>query len=287
MNGTRVNSENCRSVLDQLDSALDIQHAAETDPEIVRHLENCPECSRELQARLAVRDRLRATVRGFSVTPEIERRLSNHLGAVRTSSWTLRAMLIAAALVLSAGTAITYRLGHLRLTPGAQESYISSISQQVSGIMRVGLADHVHCAVFHGFQENPAADTALPPEYQDLVALVKDKVQAGYRVVGAHRCFYHGRGFIHLSATNGSGQISLLITPKAARESFTQDQLLPILTQSGIALYGANVQRFKIAGFETRDRLVYLVSDLNGPANLDLMAAIAPGVRDVLHRHET
>ncbi len=287
MNGAELNRADCKLVLDRLDSALDLRQLAETDLAVIRHLETCPECSRELEARQAVQSRLRTAVRGFSVTPEIERRLADH-DALRKPSGTRSIMLIAAALVLSAGTVVTYRLGHLRLTSGARESYISSISQQVSGIMRVGLGDHVQCTVFHGFDRNPPPpDAALPPEYKDLIALVKDNVPAGYRVITAHQCHYHGRKFIHLSATNGSGLISLVITRKAEGESFAKDQLPQILSQSGIQLYSENVQRFEIAGFETKDHLVYVVSDLEGRKNLDLMAAIAPGVRDVLHRIET
>ncbi|HME08737.1 MAG TPA: hypothetical protein VKG25_16895 [Bryobacteraceae bacterium] len=287
MNGAEVNREHCKLVLDRLDSALDMRQMAETDFQLLRHLESCPECSRELQARLAIRGRLRAAVRGFSVTPDIERRLSDHAGAAPRPSGTRNVMLIAAALVLSAGTAITYRLGHLRLTPGARESYISSISLQVSRVMRVGLGDHVNCAVFHELDRNPPpAGAAMPPEYGDLTALVKNNLPAGYRVVTAHQCRYHGRKFIHLSATDGSGLISLVITRKAEGESFAKDHLAQLLSQSGIALYRENVQRFEIAGFETRDHLVYVVSDLSWQQNLDLMAALAPGVRDVLHRLE-
>lgn len=54
------------------------------------------------------------------------------------------------------------------------------------------------------------------------------------------------------------------------------------LSQAGIPFYRSGVQRFEIASFETRDHLVYLVSDLPQQENMRMMLAVAPGVRSVL-----
>lgn len=282
--------EDCKLMLDRFDSAPDIGYAAKTDPDLVRHLQNCTACSQELLGRLAVRHRLRTAVSSFSLAPEVARTIQDRPRAVRPSAWMRNVIVLAAVLVLAASAALAYQLGRLRLTPASRESYISSISQRVSAIMQVGLGDHLHCAVFGKIpQDSPTVEAltaTLPAQYQDLVGLVKQSLPEGYRVVAAHQCSYRGRNFVHVTASNGWGAISLLITPKAAGESFGNDHRLPTLSQAGIALYSAKVQRFEIAGFETRQHLVYVVSDLGGRKSLDMMAALASGVQGVLLRLE-
>jgi hypothetical protein len=126
----------------------------------------------------------------------------------------------------------------------------------------------------------------LGPEYKGLYSIVQARTSEQYRVVMAHRCSYHGRKFVHLALQGDSKLLSLVITRKGQGESFGRDQLAPVLSESGISIYAGGVQRFAIAGFESPDHLVYLVSDLDKRRNLNLLASLATPVHAFLGRLE-
>jgi hypothetical protein len=192
--------------------------------------------------------------------------------------------------MLSAGLGTAYQLGHLRITTSSQESYFATISQQVSGIMRVGLGDHVHCAVFRKYPrqapppEKIAAD--MGPQYLPLVKLIRDNISPDLRVTMAHRCKYHGRPFVHLAMIDGSHLASLVIAERQPGETFQTSGLTPALSDQNLPVYHSNVQRFQIDGFQTGSHLVYLISDLPKDANDRLMASVANPVREFLKSME-
>ena len=102
------------------------------------------------------RERLRTAARSFSPPARLEARIRSGIReSSRQTSWMRSLLPLAAALLVSLGGVIAYQLGHLRLTTKSQESYIATISSRVAGVMRVGLGDHVHCAVFRKFPKNP------------------------------------------------------------------------------------------------------------------------------------
>jgi len=195
---------------------------------------------------------------------------------------------VAAALLVSLGGVIAYQLGHLRLTTKSQESYIATISSRVAGVMTVGLGDHVHCAVFRKFPKNPptlekmAQD--LGPDYQELLPIVKASAPEELRIVMAHQCSYHGRKFVHLALQSDSKLLSVVISKKRDGETFTKDNLGPVLSESGIPIYQSGVQRFEISGFDSRNHLVYVISDLPQQMNVKILTALAPKVSELLNK---
>ena len=235
--------------------------------------------------------RLRQAVRSQAAPPFLEARIRNSVRAEqRRSSWVRRLIPVAAALVICLGALAAYQLGHLRMTISSQESYIASVSNRVATLMRIGLGDHIHCSVFRKFRKNPPRVEELAAkmdeEYRGLIPIVREKVPQDYRMVIAHECRYHGRRFIHLSLKNDSRLLSLVIARKRDGESFETEGILPALSHSGIPLYRASVQRFEIASFESRDHLVYFISDLSQKQNTEIMLALAPGVEGFLAAKE-
>jgi hypothetical protein len=240
-----------------------------------------------------MRNRLRGAIRGISATPDLQAAIRKSIRSNRRpaqSLYSYRAALpIAAALIICVCAAIAYRLGYMRFTRGSQDSYIASISAPISGVMRVGLGDHVHCAVYHAFSNRHptfAQMTHDMGQYKDLTAIVAGQIPGDYRVVMAHQCRYHGRRFVHLTLENGSALVSLVISRRGEGESFDKGHLVPALTKSGIAIYRTPAQRFEVSGFETRDHLVYVVSNLRQADNLRMMVALAPSVNSFLHSIE-
>ena len=237
----------------------------------------------------ALRERLRTAIRADAPPPFLDARIRNRIGAVeRTKTWTQRLMPVAAAFVVCVGVTIAYHLGHLRLTSESQESYITSVTNRVATLMRVGLADHIHCSVFRKYSKNPPKledlGAKLGPQYKALIPVVQQHLPGNFRLMIGHECGYRGRKFTHLSLKSDSQLVSLVIVRKEEGESFETEGLLPALTQSDISFYRAGVQRFETAAFESEHHLVYVISDMGRQENMKLMVAVAPQVKDVLSK---
>jgi hypothetical protein len=238
-------------------------------------------------ADAVLRARLKKAVSADSPPPFLEARIRNTIRTVKpTPTWTQRLMPVAAAVVICISATIAYQLGHLRLTTASQQSYIASVTNRVATLMRVGLADHIHCAVFRKFpKDTPKLEdlaAKLGPDYKALIPAVRQHLPGDFRLMIAHECGYQGRKFTHLSLKSESQLVSLVIARKSDGESFETEGLLPALTQSGIPFYRASVQRFEIASFESANHMVYVISDMGKQENMKFMLAVAPQVMDVL-----
>jgi hypothetical protein len=288
MNTTDIGNQNCEHVLGLLDSYLDNELSNDEVSQVADHLKQCEVCSHELDTRRAIRERLRGAMRSIPVSPNLHVAIQESIQSTRGSSRSFayrKALPIAAALLICLSAAIAYRLGYLRLTKRSQESYLASISAPVADIMRVGLGDHVHCAVYRAFsKQHPTFEEMAHDlgQYKDLVPVVAKLIPHDYRIEMAHQCRYHTRRFVHLTMRKGSPLVSLVISRRGDGESFERDQLVPALTQSGIGIYQGSAQRFEISGFETPDYVVYVVSNLSREDNRDIMLALAPSVASFL-----
>ena len=236
-------------------------------------------------------NRLRAAVKSVAAPPFLDARIRNSLRTEEPGRrWLPRLIPAAGALAVFAGFAVAYELGHLRLTVSSQESYIGSVSTHIATLMRVGLGDHIHCAVFRKYPKNaPTTEQFIEkmnPQYAGLIPIVRSQVPESYRMMLAHQCSYHRRKFVHLSLMNDSNMLSLVITRKGDGESFSTEDMLPALVQAGIPMYQSSVQRFQMTAFETRDYLVYFISDLPKQQNTQLMLALGPKVKDFLVSEE-
>jgi hypothetical protein len=235
-------------------------------------------------------ERLKSAVHSVEVPPFLEARIRNHIRTVRPSRrWLPRFVPVAIAAAAVFGVVTAYQLGHLRLTVRSQEAYISSVSN-IATLMRVGLGDFIHCSVFRKYPKNPPTTEEfiekLTPQYAGLIPIVRNEVPDSYRMMLAHQCSYHRRKFVHLSLMNESNMLSLVITRKGEGESFKTEDMLPALVQAGIPMYQSSVQRLQMTAFETRDYLVYFISDLPKQQNTDMMLALAPDVKTFLAKLE-
>ena len=95
MNVLNFNSEQCARIRRHLDAYLSNELLVETTSEVLRHLESCEACSRELEARTRVRDALRRAA-ASQIPPEelrqsIQRQLRKmqpgFLGGSRRLTW--------------------------------------------------------------------------------------------------------------------------------------------------------------------------------------------------------
>ena len=284
MTQTRFGGQACQKVLARLDSYLDNELLTESSLEMMEHFERCTACARESQERRNVRARLRSAVREVRVPQGLEDRVRDRLRQTRGPRPNrFHLMSIAAVLAVCFGSWVAYQRGALPMTTASQESYVAAVSDQVASILRVGLGDHLHCALLRqrGRRAQGEVDK-LPGEFRGLIAIVHQYLPAELPLVLAHECHYRGRTFVHLTFRNGSTLLSLVIAKKQGGESLDGANLLPALSQSGIPVYTAGAKGFQVAAFESRGFLVYTVSDLSRTDNLAVLASLAPSLQTFL-----
>jgi len=239
-----------------------------------------------IRARIRTNERLRRAVESVPVPPFLETRVRNRVKSSRKDRPHILWMAPVAAAIVLATVSVAYQHGHLRFTRASREAYAVSLLAGTPSLLGVGLGDHVHCSVFRKFPKEPPGTEqflkTMDAKFAGLIPIVRSQAPERYRLMLAHECRYHGRRFVHLSLSDSSNLMSLIVTKKAPGESFQAARLLPALVESGIPMYRAGAQRFQISGFETRDYLVYIVSDLPARQNTDMMLALGPRVKSFL-----
>lgn len=263
----------CETVRRNLDSYLSGELPQEIGGEVQRHLDGCPQCAAELEARARIRAQLRAVVRAMPVPTGLEakvrRVLNDQVPRPRTGLWAVAA---AAAVILCA---VLVGLWRERTNP--EQAILRKTSGRLAAVLNVGLRDHLRCAVFRKYSKQPvpasrmAAD--LGPGFADLVPLVEAKLPRDFRIIQGHHCEAGGRQYTHLIIAGGGKVVSLLLTRKESGESL------------GGGIYQAGVDRFQVVGFESHGYLAYVISDLSAQQTLQLAASLAPPLREYLAAH--
>ena len=154
----------------------------------------------------------------------------------------------------------------------------------MAAVLKAGLGDHIHCAVFRKYPKNPQPveqmETELGPEYKGLLPVVRAALPEGHRIVMAHQCTYLGRKFVHFAMEKDGALLSLVVARKQDGETLAG--LSAASQASGVALFQSAADRYQVAGFEAGNFLAYVVSDWNGKANLQVANALAPAVHEFL-----
>jgi anti-sigma factor RsiW len=199
----------CRDVRELADSFLSEQLTVETNHELIRHLETCPVCRREMADRRALRDKLRsAFVHAEDLSPrpefaaELRTRLrSPHAGMTRRSVlqswWTL-----AAGVALAAGGGLFVRN--------------STARSRLAALARVAAGDHQNCAVKFTLAERPItlgdAGRRYGAPYSALATFVPPAVDGTIEMLERHACVYQGHRFGHVVFRYRGALTSLLVT---------------------------------------------------------------------------
>ncbi len=213
-----------------------------------------------------LRQRLKTAVDATPVPAGLQMRVQSRLALQLKSktpreSKTSRGLFFAVPAVVACALLVTvYLKGYLPVAFGQQASYIASVSAGLPNVVKVGLGDHIHCAVFRKYPKTPPVN-AVGSEYADLVPVVKNHIPPGYTMKLAHECHYLGRRFIHIVVGNGQYLASLVITAKRENEGLPPSE--------------ATAARFRISAFESGNYLVYFISDMPAARNAELLAAMA------------
>ena len=293
MNTINFSEAVCKRIRTQLGHYLSNELSVETDHEVMKHLEACAACSQELEARMLVKNLLRRAVQSETAPPVLRQRIAGRIHASEFSfsllpfspRWALAAAAVAA-VVLGGVMGLRWRTNRLYDDARAQAAYIRAVGARLPRIETVGLADHLHCAVFRRFpQEYPAEAVAvqqLGPQFVQLVSKVKERMPGEYRVVMAHRCSYAGRHYVHFVLKSDSKLLSLVITEKQPGESFSEMEASSG-SEVSVPVYEVAAKRFQVAGFDTQGYLAFIVSDLDRKNNLQIAENLAPLVAGFLN----
>ncbi|HXG65759.1 MAG TPA: zf-HC2 domain-containing protein [Blastocatellia bacterium] len=291
MNVSHFESKSCRKVREYLDAYLDNELLVETSQEVAKHLEECPACSGALEARARVKSALKSAISRDAAPPVLQDKIRARLRRETPgtgSQWT-RMLSAAAAIIAIVGAWGVYQwwIGRQAPAPSAPAQALAGPGAEV---FQVGLGNHVHCALDRGFADRQFTPeemtTKLGPEFAGLVALVKGKLPAAYRVTVGHRCRFEGREFVHLILKSDGSVASLALTRKNG-EAFSRSTLATVMEVAGTPIYQTRAGELDVVGFETRDHLAFVVSNLPRADNLTIAASLAPSVRDFLARMES
>jgi hypothetical protein len=163
------------------------------------------------------------------------------------------------------------------------------LAEQTAEVLKIGVRDHTHCAIAL-WDEKPVSDAQMAKElggkYAGLIREFRENFADAGEVVAAHHCEADGRSFVHLILKRPNALLSVIITEKDG-ESFPQDSMAAVMIVAGVPVYSGNMKTFEVAGFETQDYLIFVVSNLNRENNLQVASKLAPRVRRFLDKLET
>jgi hypothetical protein len=246
----------CRDVRDLADSFLSEQLLVETNHDLVRHLEMCPECRAAIADGRRLRETLRtAFERADSLRPRPE--LAAELMAkirptpnLMSRRSVLQTWLAAAAgVVLAAG-------GGLIVRDARSRSRLALLAREAAG-------DHQNCAVKFRLAERPIhleeAGRRYGPPYGALATFDASSID-GLVTLERHACVYEGRRFGHVVFRYRGALVSLLVTdgtPPPAPERQANEECAAV----------AALPAGRFVGF--------LVAALDGPQVLQLANALA------------
>jgi anti-sigma factor (TIGR02949 family) len=271
-------SKQCERIRRQLDAYLSNELLVETTGEVLKHLESCEACSRELETRARVREALQKAAAKQLVPEYLGAAIHQRLRNVRpglferfhATTWALA--LASLALVLVAGQQ------WLRLQRGRQ---------LVASVLTLGVSDHLQCAIRgHNYPDvaNPPDQLRkkLGPQYAGVLPVVQEKLP-GFQVLEAHICEVPGspRKYVHF-ITRGQGKILSVILTRREGESLPAGRLLVAGAPGGVDIYKAKLQGESVAGFETNQYFGFVVSDLGQNEMVELAAGLAPALRSAL-----
>lgn len=257
----------CRDARELADSFLSDQLLVETMHDIVRHLETCPACRAEFEARRTLRKRLQTAIDAaptLGPSPAFLASLTERLRPVepfRTMTrraWLERWLAAAAAAVAVLG-------GGLVARDAWRRSRLATLAVSAAG-------DHQNCAIKFNLRERPIdleeAATRFDPAYRALASIAPP---AGSTVLNRHSCVFEGRRFGHVVLRYEDHVVSLLVTSGGGSSGTA-----PAIVQIGGTMH--------VASFDAGAHAVFVVSDLAAADTLGLAQALSDPVRRALAR---
>ncbi len=289
-----------------MDSYISDELLVETNHGVLRHLENCVECRRELSDRRNLRLRVSFTIKNAlesQINPVFAAQLTANLRntALRPSTWEtissgrrfLNMRLVAASfaciLILAIGGLVFFNLSNGPvINTGKQDPQLdNNDNSQIADAVRVSwkeiteqaVGDHENCAVEFGLKEEPISLDEAAKRHgayaKDLDKVVmaalksdpNESVSGDTELIKAHSCLFDGRRFAHIIVRHKGRVVSMLVT-----ETDLPADNNDIRTEPFDGALNA-------AGFRFGHHAVFVVSELPEAENASLARSIAPAIR--------
>jgi anti-sigma factor RsiW len=229
----------------------------ETNHEVLRHLDGCPDCRAELDARRALRTAIQRAflnADALRMREDFARDLGTSLRTFSRGAGLLSRRHAAAAAALAA------------LAAGAG---LFLLPDDVDEMALDAVGDHRNCAVRFRLAEKPIpleeAERRYAPWYGRLLDTppTESKLTAGpVRVIERHACVFNGRRFAHVVLQLQGQIVSLLVTEgRRWLPNLTGGEGQPHLVSQPVA------DGFSVMSFSTSRHRVSFVSNL-GEAEL-------------------
>lgn len=260
---------NCRDVRGLADSFLCEELLTETNHEILRHLDTCPACRTEIDARRRLRGALRdAFNRAPELQPsaEFQARMRNDLRAVAdrgARSWYFspRWLALAAGVILAVSVAGIVFMK--RSAPPAQ------------ALARDAIGDHQNCALQYRLVRRPVpleqAAQQFDSAYRLLLSVPPDDVSTPdgvARVTERHSCTYGARRFGHVIMEYRGRLVSLLMTANDGGASNAGQDAIP-------HVIGRPMNGLSVVSVDGTRHAILLVSDLETTELAQLSRAVS------------
>jgi anti-sigma factor RsiW len=266
----------CAQCLSMADAYLDNELPVETSHDVSAHVGDCAACRAELEARRALRARLRLAFgecAELAAPPlfasDLRARLQQGQVPAQRQHQPRRWLALAAAAVVLAGAAAVYALWD---GPGGRPTVVwARMAAHAAG-------DHRYCALQHALEEPPISLAEAAQRYDSVYGRLREVVEASAPVrdgeavvVAAHSCVFDRRRFAHVVIRRGGRVLSVLVTSGDG----------PPVRATAVAPCGS-ADGFQMACAGAGRHVVFLVSDLGADETLAVAAGFLPAVQDHL-----
>jgi hypothetical protein len=282
----------CRKFKDLIDSYLCGELLVETNHEVLRHSEHCPDCRAEMAARRDFREKLKRAGTRIILNEEARQRMQQHfreqvLQTKHAPSFFHRffsglprpRLLLAGAMGI-----LLVTVSVLWMNRSSQPVQAAELSET---LLREAAREHEICTFHYKDAPEPQAMKPNAVEYDPIftgLEKVAKRHAAGMQLRLAHFCNLVGRDFIHLGFTKGDGMASLLVTRRDARAM--KNGMAP--TDDGLRtqVQTALLQEYHVVAYQTAKYIVLVVSSLPEAESRALAEQIAPPICVHLRRLE-
>ena len=103
-----------------------------------------------------------------------------------------------------------------------EQAILRKASGPLAAILKVGLRDHLQCAVFRKYSKQPLPASQMAADLGPAapLCLVQAKLPHDFQVIQGHHCSAGGRQYTHLIMASAGGKlVSLILTRKQPGES--------------------------------------------------------------------
>jgi len=266
----------CQDFREVIDSYLSDELLTETNHDVLRHLEVCADCRREIQIRRGLLAQIRSAVKNspqFQIREEFSRNLRARLkqsAAPKNVFWTSGNswLAVAAMLILTVGLSIWFVSN--QTVPSSEITQKTENPQPVF-LEDAALGDHQNCAVKYNLAEVPVEIDLASVEYANLrqaILLPLQNAADRYEFLESHTCKYDGHLFTHIVFRHQGKTLSVLLTDLQNYQSLKDEQIVKLATSG-----------YQLARFDAKNQAFFVVSDLPQTENLATAEILINSVR--------